>query len=435
MKHLGSFISIVIAIGPGWPTLAQDPASHSEFSERLRSLPGVVEVTEARNNAELFRKSYEVRFSQALDHADPGAGTFEQRVFVSHTGYDKPVLLSTAGYAARRNSGGELQRLLGGNLVTVEHRFFGESVPSPCEWKYLTVKQAADDLHTIVTALKTLYPGEWVSSGRSKGGQTALFYKCYHPNDIDVVVACVAPVNLAQEDPRVTQFIETAGAPATRRRIKDFQVALFQREDEILPLIQAEVDKRRWTFAAGLSTAYEYGVLEYPYAFWQYGTNAEDVPAPDASAEALAAHYNRVGTLRFYSDQGKKQFEPFLYQAFTEIGYYNYDVTGFKACMKTVKNPSNLSICPKNVTIVYNPATMAFVHHFLQYKAHQVVYIYGENDAWSATQIQLLGRTDALKIVVQDVHHGASIRSFSPDQEKLFYTHMERWLGMKLRRP
>lgn len=435
MRYPAGLISIAIAMGSGWPALAQDAVSQSDFSDRLRALPGVIEVREARNNAESFRESYELRFSQTLDHANPEAGTFEQRVYVSHADYDKPVLLSTAGYAARGNSGGELQRLLGGNLVTVEHRFFGESVPSPCAWKYLTIKQSADDLHTVVTALKTLYPGKWVSSGRSKGGQTALFYKCYHPNDVDVVVAYVAPVNLAQEDPRVTQFIETAGDRATRKKIKDFQIALFEREDEILPLIQAEAERRRWTFAMGLSAAYEYGVLEYPYAFWQFGTNAEDIPAPDASIEALAAHYNRVGTLRFYSDQGKRQFEPFLYQAFTEMGYYNYDITDFKAHMKTLKNPSNLAICPDDATIVYNPTTMAFVHHFLQYKADRVVYIYGEHDAWSATQIQLLGRTDALKIVVADVHHGASIRGSSPQQEELFYAHMERWLGMKLTRP
>ena len=134
------------------------------------------------------------------------------------------------------------------------------------------------------------------------------------------------------------------------------------------------------------------------------------------------------------SDQGKKQFEPFLYQAFTEIGYYNYDTTDFKPYMKTLKNPSNLAICPAGATIVYNPATMAFVYHFLQYEANHVAYIYGELDAWSATQMQLIGRTDAIKIVVADSHHGARISSFSPEQKDLFYSSMERWLGLKLAR-
>ena len=406
----------------------------SELYRKLKALPGVVEVRETRGDSQFFKESYEVMFEQPLDHQNPSGEKFQQRFFLGHCDYAKPVLLGTEGYAARGNSGGELQRILGGNQVTVEHRFFGHSVPSPVKWEYLTVKQSADDLHAIVTALKSIYSGKWVSSGASKGGQTALFFKCYYPADVDATVAYVAPVNVAQEDPRINHFIQTTGDAETRRKIKDFQIALLKREDEILPLIKEQAERKQWTFGMGLSAAYEYGVLEYPYAFWQYGTKPAEIPAPEAAAEKLAEHYNRVNTLYYYSDQGKKQFEPFLYQAFTEIGYYNYDITDFKQYLKTLKNPSNLVICPDGARIVYNPATMAFVYHFLQYEANHVAYIYGELDAWSATQMQLIGRTDAIKIVVVDGHHGARVGAFSPEQKELFYSNMDRWLGSKVNR-
>ena len=408
----------------------------SEYYTKLKSLPGVAAVSPMRSGARGSGEVCDVAFEQPLDHQNPDGKKFQQHVFVSHAGYDKPVLLGTEGYGARGISGGELQAILRGNQVTVEHRFFGRSVPTPVQWEYLTVKQSADDLHAIRSALKTIYPGKWVSTGTSKGGQTALFYKCYYPDDVDATVAYVAPVNVTQEDPRINHFIETVGDEATRKRIKDFQIAMFKREDEMLPLVKAQADQRRWTFAMGLSEAYEYGVLEYPYAFWQYGADPAGIPAPDAPAETLVAHYmnNRTGTLRYYSDQGKKQFEPFLYQAFTEIGYYNYDITDSKSFMKTLKNPSNLVICPDGAKIVYNPATMAFVYNFLQYKANHVAYIYGELDAWSATQMQLIGRTDAIKIVVQDSHHGARIGAFSPEQKEQFFSSLERCLDLKLAR-
>jgi hypothetical protein len=415
-------------------TTSSPTAPESEFYRKLKSIPGVVEVHETRGGTNLFKESYEVMFEQPLDHQNPGSEKFQQRIFVGHSDYAKPVLLGTEGYAARGNSGGELQRILGGNQVTVEHRFFGRSVPSPVKWEFLTVKQSADDLHAVVTALKKLYPGRWVSSGASKGGQTALFFKCYYPDDVDATVAYVAPMNVAQEDPRIYQFLQTTGDEATRKKIKEFQIAMFKREDELLPLVKEQAERRQWTFGMGLPAAYEYGILEYPYAFWQYGTKPTDIPAPDAPAEKLAEHYGRVNTLYYYSDQGKKQFEPFLYQAFTEIGYYNYDITDFKAYMKTLKDPSNLAICPDGAKIVYNPATMAFVYHFLQYQANHVAYIYGELDAWSATQMQLIGRTDAIKIVVADSHHGARVGAFSPEQKELFYSNLDRWLGMKVTR-
>ena len=61
-----------------------------------------------------------------------------------------------------------------------------------------------------------------------------------------------------------------------------------------------------------------------------------------------------------------------------------------------------------------------------------MIYIYGELDAWAATQMQLIGRTDAVKIVVKDGHHGASIAAFSPEQKEVFYSKMEEWLEMKV---
>jgi PS-10 peptidase S37 len=415
---------------------SQEAAATSDLQAKLKEIPGAVEVRSVQAGG-AAKEAYEIVFEQPLDHAHPDGEKFQQHVFVSHLGFDRPVVLNTEGYAARgAGRGGELQSMLNANSVTVEHRFFGRSTPSPIKWKFLTVKQAADDMHAIVSGLKKIYPGKWVSTGASKGGQTALFYKCYYPDDVDATVAYVAPINVQQEDPRIYQFLQTVGDEATRQKIKDFQIALFKHEDEILPLVKARADQQRWTFAMGLPKAYEYGVLEYPYAFWQYGTNPADLPSADDPVEKLAAHYNRVGTLRYYSDQGKKQFEPFLYQAFTEIGYYNYDTTDFKPYMKALKNPTNLDICPDGTAdkIVYNPATMAFVYHFLQYNANNVIYIYGDLDAWSATQMQLIGRTNALKFVIKDSHHGTRIASFSPEQKEQFYSAMEKWLDMKLNR-
>lgn len=426
-----SLVYLSLLCEPGYPAENQQA---TEFYKRLKSLPGVLDVNVMRGGRGGGRESYDITFEQPLDHQNPKGHKFKQHVFISHADYNKPVLLGTEGYAARGVGGGELQQMLGGNQVTVEHRFFGRSVPNPVQWEYLTVKQSADDLHAVVTALKKYYSGKWVSTGASKGGQTALFFKCYYPDDVDATVAYVAPVNVTQEDPRINHFIETVGDEATRKKIKDYQIAMFKREDEILPIIKTNAGNRT-TFnelKMGIAEGYEYGILEYPYAFWQYGTDPTTIPAPDASAETMAAHYNRVGMLRFYSDQGRKPFEPFLYQAFTEIGYYNYDITDFKPYMKTLKNPTNLVICPQGVKIVFNPATMYFVFNFLQYKADHVIYIYGGLDAWASTQMQLIGRTDAIKIVVPESHHGTGVRNFTPEQRELFYANLERWLDMKV---
>ncbi len=407
----------------------------SDLLKRIRALPGVVEVRETRFDGALFSEGYEVLIEQPLDHSRPGETKFPQRFFLCHAAFDRPVLLETEGYAARGARPGELVRLLGANLVAVEHRFFGRSVPAKLEWEFLTVRQSAEDLHAIVQALKPLYPGKWVSSGTSKGGQTALFYKRFYPDDVDASVPYSAPINIAQEDPRLYEFLGRVGDETARKRIMEYQIAMFKREEEILPLVAELAAKRKWEFSMGLAAAYEYGILEYPFAFWQYGTvKPADIPSPDAPAAELFEHLSKTNAIYFYSDQGRRAFEPFQYQAYTEIGYYNYDIAPFKEHMKTLKNPTNRILCPEGVDIVYDPRPMQDVYRFLQYEADRIAYIYGELDPWSATAVPLIGRTDSVRIVVKGGYHGVRIRDFSPEQMELFRSCLERWLGIELAR-
>lgn len=425
MKKLSVSVSLFSLWFCACTAFAQD-----DFSAQLKAIPRVKEV---KVNGNGNRTTYEIMYEQPVDHANPNGTKFQQRIFLVNSGKEKPVILGTEGYSARGVGGGELRTMLGDpNLMTVEHRYFGRSVPNPIDWKQLTVKNAADDMHDIVTAFKKLYSGKWIATGASKGGQTSLFYKSYYPNDVDVTVAYVAPINLGQEDPRIYRWLDTVGDAPTRKKIKDLQIAFLKREDEIIPLLKAKPED----FSMGLNKAYEYGVLEFPFALWQYGTKPEGLPSPDAPAADLAKSYLQVNPLFYYSDTGKKTFEPFYYQAFTEIGYYNYDITDFKPYLKANPNPTNMDLCPPGTkeTIVYNPATLAFVYNFLQYKADNVIYIYGETDTWSATQMELIGRTNAVKIMVKGAYHNAQIRLASPEQKDQVFSAMESWLGMKLNR-
>lgn len=406
-------------------------AQDSALVAKIKTLPRVVSVRAAE--AKFGKDTLEIMFSQPLDHQNPAGPKFNQRILLRETGAANPVLLGTEGYEAWSMYGGELRNMLGTpNVITVEHRYFGKSIPSPIVWKYLTIKNAADDMHDIVTTFKRLYTGKWIASGVSKGGQTSLYYKSYYPNDVDVTVAYVAPINLGQEDPRIYRWLNTVGDEATRQKIKELQIAFLKREDEVLKALNPNPAD----YTMGVNKAYEYGVLEFPFALWQYGTKPEGLPAPDAPVADLVKAYQQVNAMYYYSDAGIKVFEAFIYQAFTEIGYYNYDITDFKPYLKHNPNPTNMDLSPAGTkdTIVYNPATLAFVYNFLQYKADNVIYVYGESDTWSSTQMELIGRTNAVKIMVKGAHHNASIRLASPLQREEVISAMEKWLGMPLKR-
>lgn len=401
---------------------------------KLKALPDVVEVAAMKTDT-MFRAGYELRVRQPLDHANPGGSSFLQSVYVAHVDEAKPVLFETEGYSVR--GGGrpkELATILRCNQIIVEHRFFGRSAPDSLEWRYLTARQAADDHHHIAMLLKTIYKGKWVSSGTSKGGQATLFYRYYYPLDVDASVPYVAPVNLSQEDPRIIKFLRTVGTPEEREKIREFQVVLLKRENEILPFMDGLAAKRNLTFSIGKAMAYEYSVLEYPCAFWQDGSTTASIPPFDAPPDTMLSCLDRVANLMYYSDQGIKRYQPFQYQAYTEIGYYGYDITDFKGLLTAVKDPTNIILAPKNTDLTFNPATMYSIYTWLRDHGNNIIYIYGETDLWGATAMELSGKTNAIKIVKPGGSHRTRIGNLSPGQQALVYSALEEWLGIRIAR-
>ncbi len=407
-------------------------AQNGELFRKLKALPDVVEVVAMKTDT-MFRAGYELRVRQPLDHENPGGASFLQSVYIAHVDESKPVLFETEGYSV--HGGGrprELASLLRCNQVVVEHRFFGKSAPDSLPWKYLTTKQAAGDHHHIAVLLKTIYTGKWVSSGTSKGGQTTLFYRYYYPLDVDASVAYVAPVNLSREDPRILKFLRTVGTAEERNRIREFQVALLKREREILPLMDRVAEKENLTFSIGKPMAYEYSVLEFPCAFWQYGSSVSSIPPLDAPPDTMLGYLDRVASLFYYSDQGIRAYQPFQYQAYTEIGYYGYDITDFRGLLTAVKDPTNVILAPKNADLTFNPSLMYNVYTWLRDHGNNIIYIYGETDLWGATAMELSGKTNAVKVVKPGGSHRTRIATLPPDQQKTVYSALEEWLGVKI---
>ena len=180
-------------------------AQSHNFENLLFNLPDVIfkkiEIPDS------FEFAYELKIRQPLDHFDLSKGFFYQKVFLSHKAFDRPTVINTAGYSKRKNNILEITELLSANQIAVEHRFFGESLPDSMEYKYLNLKQATADLHHINQLFKKIYKGKWVSSGVSKGGVTTIFYRYFYPNDVDVSIPYVAPLNKERKDKRVYTFL------------------------------------------------------------------------------------------------------------------------------------------------------------------------------------------------------------------------------------
>ncbi len=408
--------------------------TESELLKHLKSFKELSEITAVKVDT-TYKEGYEILITQPLDHMNPAGKTFTQRLFISHSDFSKPMVIVTEGYSANRNYKSEPARLLDANQIIVEHRYFGKSVPGEIDWQYLNIEQAANDHHRIVQLFKKLYKGKWINTGVSKGGQTTLYHRYYFPEDVDVSIPYVAPVNLAQEDPRIYIFLNSVGTAECREKIKIFQRAFLSKRDEVRTLLMKDAEQNQIRFAWDYDFVLEYMTLEYSFAFWQWGqTKCEDIPGPDASAEELYNHMKQSNPLYFFTEQAMKDFGPFYVQAYNQVGYYGYDLSPFKDLLTEIKDGSNKMLVPEGAEIRYDCSALQNVNTWLQKHANNILYIYGENDTWSATSIQLLGENNSVKMVKKGGAHGTSIRNFEGQEKELIYSTLEKWLGLQIKR-
>lgn len=374
---------------------------------------------------------------QPIDHKHPEKGNFYQRVMVQHRGFDRPVVVVTEGYGAEyANNGKHLEELttwLGANQWVVEHRYFGPSRPQGAPWDYLTVENAATDHHRIIELIRRIYKTPVVTTGISKGGQTAIYHRTFFPDDADATVAYVAPINIAQEDPREIYFLKTVGKASTRDKIQGFQQEVLKRRSEIIPLMLNELASNQLKLAMSPDSTLDYLVLEYPFSFWQWGTSEQEIPAPGSPAQELFRHLTDVIGLDSYCHPSMDYFYPFFYQAYTEIGYYGYDTTGLGNLLTTRTGYySNRVLAPRKTSYTFNGQTLQQVRDFIALKGNRIIYVYGENDPWSASAAMPTTAVDSRRFIAPGYHHGARIYHLSQEDKTAISELLRKWLKISI---
>ena len=394
----------------------------------LKEIPGA-EVKKITPDS-LYKAAWEVMISQPLDHKHKRKGHFKQRIWVSYLDSLQPVVFVTEGYSAGRNYVSELARLTHANQIIVEHRYFGKSVPDKLDWRYLTIQQAAADHHYIYTLFKKVWPGKWISTGISKGGQTTMYFKYFYPEDADICVPYVGPLNFAVVEPRIFTFLDTVGSDSCRARIHSYQMRMLKERKKIFPLFEkyAEEMGYTWKRVGGDSAAYEYSVLEFPFAFWQWGLKCRDIPVADTSSKALFDFFKKAKIFDYFSDFGIGYFEPFFYQAMTQLGYYGYRPSRYQGEIRHVRDTTFRFAAPRHVRLKYDNRIMPEIDAFLQDQGDHFIYIYGGTDTWSATAVRLHGKANALQIFKPQGSHFTRIGNLPETQKKAVIDSLEKWL-------
>ena len=427
MKRLAAITSIALLLYLALPAFQPK----SPIAEQILKSIQIVDSFKPINNHPLFQSTYEVWFSIPIDHTNPQSKRFPLRGYYSHRSFTRPMVVVIDGYTMYSSNPSEITRLLEANQLTIEHRFFSNSRPKDSiPWQYLNIKQAADDAHMVIQAFRPHYQNKWVSTGISKSGQATIFHRRFYPNDVDVSVPYVAPLNFSSEDKRVYEFLGRVGTSECRNKIRDFQYALFMSKNVLLPKLDSLALKNSWHFSIGIERAYDLSVLEYEFSFWQWGYSCKTIPHPNSSPTTLFEHWADVNPFSFFEDREIDKVRPFFYQAMNQIGMYGYNIEPFKKYLPDKQNITFEFTLPKGLSVKFDSTAMLDVYGWVRDSGNYILYIYGENDAWSSTAVEPGSKTNAVKMVCPGGSHTTRIKNFPQPMRYMIYDTLEKWLEM-----
>ncbi|MFF4736265.1 S28 family serine protease [Streptomyces sp. NPDC001262] len=417
-------------------TSAGETQETADIKDRILQIPGMHFVEEKPYQGYRYLV---LTYTQPVDHRHPDRGTFEQRFTLLHKSTDRPTVFYTSGYnVSTTPSRSEPTRIVDGNQVSMEYRFFTPSRPQPADWSTLDIWQAANDQHRLYQALKTVYGKNWLATGGSKGGMTATYYRRFFPHDMNGTVAYVAPNDVRNGDDRpYDRFFATVGDKACRTQLDSVQREALVRRDEIVARYQKWADENGKTFkvVGSADKAYENVVLDLVWSFWQYHLQSDcaSVPATKASTDELYKFIDTISGFDGYTDQGLERFTPYYYQAGTELGSPTFKSPHLKGLLRYPGIYAPRNYVSRDIPMKWKPGVMADVDRWVRNDSTQMLFVYGQNDPWGAEPFRL-GRNAAarhdFRFVAPGGNHGSNIAQLVADERATATAEVLKWAGV-----
>jgi hypothetical protein len=404
-----------------------------DILDALKAIQGMSasEYNSAVSGCRFFR----LAFQQPTNHQIPAGPSFEQRMALIHCSPSAPTILGSTGYELFDETiQWELTAMLGANQLIVEHRFYDQSIPASPTWTDLTIQQAAADHHRIVMAIRPLYTGKWLSTGASKGGMTSVYHRRFYPDDVDGTVAYVAPRIDGVEDARFSPFLEQVGDADCRAKIKTFQREALLRRPAMLTRMADLSAQNNFTYQRlGVEQAFEFAVTELWFLFWQYSdvTECPNIPASTATDDDVFQFLNKISSFEWMADTWLDLFNPYFYQTATQLGAPKQADAHLVDLLKYPGMDAPAAYCLPAWTTVFDPTAIEDIQNWLSREGQRIMFIYGQNDPWSAAPYELGNASDSYRFWVPNGNHGSQLSDLSQPDYAQAQAALERWSGAK----
>jgi hypothetical protein len=284
----------------------------------------------------------------------------------------------------------------------------------------------------VVTAIRPFYEGKWLSTGTSKGGMTAMFYRSFYPNDVDATLANVAPLSLGRADFRYDYFVRHVGSEECRAKIRDSQRVMLQSRQEIKDYLTSITWHDFSYEKMGYDNALDYSVAELYFQFFQYFPMSFCETLPVAGSD-IADIVNPILLMLYQNtDSGFAVGDAYAYQSYTQLGHPKLPTAHIDDLLRSDPNDyvNYMANPPSEDTFDYSMVEVMF-WTFTQ--ANKVMMFYGDNDPWSAAKFPIYNSASRDNHVynIEQGTHGSSIYSLEGEQWEAANSVIDRWLGLE----
>ncbi len=427
---MGRALAVLAVLAACGDNIHPGPETPDEVLAKLRALPGVTaDLAPTQTPGVTYIL---IHITQPVDHDQPDGPTFQQEVSLLHRDVALPMTVLTSGYwDYYLDQPVELTNLLGGNQVSIEHRYFGASRPNPADWSKLTIAQMAADEHAIITALRTIYTGRFLTTGGSKGGMTAMYHWRFFPEDIDGTVAYVAPISFGAPDARYATFLDSLGPQDCRLGVRAVATEMLaHRRAAMLAAAQAQTGHSYTRVKIG--PAVESAIQSLEWSFWQYfGVDdcATMVPSPTASDSALFAFLDHVSPVTANDDDSVANFEAYYYQADSELGFPDGGAAYLDPYLMYT-DADYTGMLPTSKPTYDGGLAMRDIDDFVQHNGDHLLFVYGEWDPWTAGKFELGHATDSLRVIQPQGTHDSRITKLAASDRDAALAKVASWSGV-----
>jgi len=180
--------------------------------------------------------------------------------------------------------------------------------------------------------------------------------------------------------------------------------------------------------------AIEVAVVELPFVFWQYrdASLCPEVPTAASTDDEVWAFLDEVSPTSFWADRDLGDFEPYYFQAAVELGYPAVDEANIADLIMYpgLDVPTSFVFPGPGKDRAFDPEVMVDVADWLAAEGESMLFIYGENDPYSAAAFELGGAQDSYRFFVPEGNHGAGLLDLPAADRDAAFQALEAWSGV-----